>query len=743
MLLTVATLEMRHRGDALQEWLFSVPTPSSAPGRRNGQSESSVVCAAEERYHLAVPRRGHVLSTVVEIYGKPIRDAVVALSCSLARRDCSAIRGSLFLPRHELAVPDILRSDADMAAWAIVSMWVVGLATKALPVTASLVAAEEWFLGLHAPDRLTKLASDEAIRKAETALRSEVDASAYFELLPYILDPHGPGSRLSVRRNPATRTAQTRKRAEGVFYTPADVAEYMAGACLSALSPEALPTVFDPACGTGVFLRAVLQEIRRRHPQRNIFSLASECLFGADIDPWPLDATAFVLLADSWVESGGHGGAPVEAWRRLRLNLACIDTLRIDPAEDTPERDGKNIQNDLAGNGRIAISRLFPALERGPTVILGNPPYADLGQRGDLTELGRLYETLGIKPCANAEIYLPFIEQMIRLADQGTCSGALVLPLSIACNVGPQFSVTRKLISKTRGRWRFAFFDREPHALFGEDVKTRNAIMLWSRIPSDGTAAIATGPLRKWRGDSRAPMFKSLRFTVLDSDIRAGIPKLEGDIQAAALRTLSTRWGRLEQVVHSIGRFDLAETPGTDDRTVFVGPTAYNFLNVFVRPEADLLNGVPALSEHPLHAVRCSSNRDAFAVFAVLSSHLVYWWWHTHGDGFHVSGRFLAELPFGLEAFTTPVDDVLSERGAELWSAIKANPIISVNRGRTSLAYTPNGHDDIRRKIDEVLADLVGLDEAFVDELQQFTARTVAATLRKYAITETEDKESA
>jgi hypothetical protein len=196
-------------------------------------------------------------------------------------------------------------------------------------------------------------------------------------------------------------------------------------------------------------------------------------------------------------------------------------------------------------------------------------------------------------------------------------------------------------------------------------------------------------------------------------------------------------------VVHSIGRFDLPETPGTDDRTVFVGPTAYNFLNVFVRPEADLLNGVPALSEHPLHAVRCSSNRDAFAVFAVLSSHLVYWWWHTHGDGFHVSGRFLAELPFGLEAFTTPVDDVLSERGAELWSAIKANPIISVNRGRTSLAYTPNGHDDIRRKIDEVLADLVGLDEAFVDELQQFTARTVAATLRKYAITETEDKESA
>jgi hypothetical protein len=232
-------------------------------------------------------------------------------------------------------------------------------------------------------------------------------------------------------------------------------------------------------------------------------------------------------------------------------------------------------------------------------------------------------------------------------------------------------------------------------------------------------------------------MFKSLQFTVVDSDIRAGIPKIEGDIQAAAFKTLSMRRSRLEEVVHGIERFILAKTPDADDRTVFVGPTAYNFLNVFVKPESGLLHGVRALSEHPLHAIRCFSRRNTFATFAILSSHLVYWWWHAHGDGFHVSRRFLAGLPFGLEAFTTPVEDMLAERGAELWSAIKANPIRSLNRGRTSLAYTPNGHDDVRRKIDQVLADLVGLKGAFVDELQQFTARTVAATLHKHAIAET------
>ena len=724
---------------AFQEWECSVPHPACVPGSENGQAEAAALCRAKEPLRLAVPRRGHVLATAVEVYGEPIREAVTVLSEALATKHCSAIRAELLRPRSEHLSPDIVRSDAEMAAWAIVSMWVVGVAVKVLPLAASLAQAEEWFFGTSAQHRLTRLASDEAVRKAETALRSKADASAYFELLPYILDPHGPGSRLSVRRNPATRDTQKRKRAEGVFYTPADVAEYMAGACFSLLSSKTLPTVFDPACGTGVFLRAALQDIQCRHPERNSFSLAVECLFGADIDPWPLDASAFVLLADCWADVIGQGTTPAQAWQRLRLNLACTDTLRIDRAEGVSDRD---VSTNLGGVGRISISRLFPALKRGPTVILGNPPYADLGLRSDFAELGRVFETLAVKAGPNAEIYLPFIEQMIRLADQETCAGALVLPLSIACNVTPQFSITRELISKTLGRWRFAFFDREPHALFGEDVKTRNAIVVWSRVPSDRKSVLVTGPLRKWRGNNRAAMFKNLQFTAVDSDIRAGIPKIDGEIQAAALKVLGMQWGRLEQVVHDIARFDVAEAPSADDRTVFVGPTAYNFLNVFVRPERGQLKGVQELSEHALHAVRCSSKEDAYAVFAILSSHLAYWWWRTHGDGFHVSRRFLAELPFGLEAFTL-VGDVLAECGAELWSAIKAHPIISLNRGRTSLAYTPNGHDHTRRKIDQVLAGLVGLEEAFVTELQQFTTRTVAATLRKQVITEIEEKEQA
>jgi hypothetical protein len=691
----------------------------------------------EESFRLAVPRRGHVLSTVAEIYGNPIREAVAVLSGSLTRKPRADIARGLRALRTPSLDSETYRTDAERAAWVVVSIWITGVATKALSVSASLAQAEQGFFGDSATDGLTMLLSDQVIRRAETALRAAADASAYLQLLPYILDPHGPGSRLSVRRDPATRAARSRKRADGVFYTPADVAEYMAGACLDVLRADMPPIVFDPACGTGVFLRAALSELKRRHPEKDTLSLASECLFGADIDPWPLDAAAFVLLADTWTDPARQDMAPVIVWQRLRLNLACIDTLRIDPAEDAPPIAGRDQDN----NGRLPISRLFSALKRGPTVILGNPPYADLGPRSDLAELGRVFQTVAVKPQPSAEIYLAFVEQMIRLAGVKTCAGALVLPLSIACNIGPQFTAVRKLIAETRGQWRFAFFDREPHALFGEDVKTRNAIILWSRVSLGARAVLATGPLRKWRGDSRAAMFRSLRFTEINTDIRAGIPKIEGDCQAAALKMLRIRWDRLEQAVQSTGRFTLAATPDADDKTVFVGPTAYNFLNVFLKPPRALLHSSQTLSEHPLHSIRCSSRQDALAVFAILSSHLMYWWWHTHGDGFHVSSRFISELPFGVDALTGQSVSTLSECGEELWSAIRSSPIISLNRGRTSLAYTPNGHDNIRGRIDQTLADLAGLEDAFVDELQQFTARTVLATLRDHANRESDDKE--
>jgi len=697
-------------------------------------SAALVQTSEAPRTRLSVPRRGHVLSTISENYGGPVRTAVDIIASAL--HGIAPNLAQTYSPRQTVGAEALVHhSIAEMEAWHLCTKWIIGVALGALHATDTLEDAAEWFgpvgaqTSVSSPPALSAQSQKEALEQ----LRSIADPYALADLLPYILDPHGPGSRLSVMRNPSTRVTRDRKRTDGVFYTPADVAEHMAALALANECSVRHPTrVFDPACGTGVFLRAALSILQEKNPDIDRATLATQSLYGVDIDPWAVDASAYVLTYDVLAACPSKSSPPSSVWQPLRRNLFVIDALSLDPASPLESTGMKQ-----PGSRGVPITEVFPAMGDGPHVILGNPPYASLTGRTDLAGLHTRFKTLPtLSP--TSDIHPLFVEQMMRLAAPAA-AGALVLPLSIAFSSGKQYVAARRLIQQTAGTWRFSFFDREPHALFGEDVKTRNAIVLWSRTPADTRSVFGTGPLRKWRGDSRSAMFRSLGFTVVDADIRAGIPKIDGSRQAAAFKALSLRWGRLEQFARSIERVDLADVPDADDRTVFVGATAYNFVNVFLRPPQGVLAKRSVLSEHPLHALKCVSRTDALAVFAVLSSHLAYWWWHTHGDGFHVSRRFIAELPFGIEDLTEKVTCTLAESGEELWAVIKSRPIISVNRGSTSLAFTPNGHDDVRRKIDETLAALAGLERAFVNELQQFTAHTVAATLRVPELIATEE----
>jgi hypothetical protein len=75
----------------------------------------------------------------------------------------------------------------------------------------------------------------------------------------------------------------------------------------------------------------------------------------------------------------------------------------------------------------------------------------------------------------------------------------MVVPLSLACNESAQYQACRARIASAPGHWRFAFFDREPHALFGEDVKTRNVIVLWQRDHAADVVAVLPPNPRKCR----------------------------------------------------------------------------------------------------------------------------------------------------------------------------------------------------------------------------------------------------
>ena len=587
-----------------------------------------------------------VSTTAAQAASQSIRQAVHHLAPKLRQRSLQGFSEALW--SSACYQPGSVPSNPSpvVVAWDLVAIWLTGVVTNGQGTKATLREAAEWFFGNDQLGELTEWLSAAEVREAEEALPSSLDAEACLEMLPYVFDPHGPGSRLSVMRDPTTRAARLRKRADGVFYTPDDLAEYMVKGCLDSLNDGGLPTVYDPACGTGVFLRAALRELSRRHGAENMSYLALECLFGTDIAAWPLDASAFVLLTEILARGPDRGTPPVELWSRLRLNLGRMDTLLLDPVS-------------LNGSGedhtrRVSLSKLFSTMKDEPTVIVGNPPYADLGNPPHVKDLIQPFKTLQVKPLPTAEVYVAFLEQMLRLGNHKQCAGSLVLPLSIASNVGPQFAAARQLIQETPGNWQFAFFDREPQALFGEDVKTRNAILFWSRDASSTDSVLASGPLRRWRGNSRVAMFDGISFTPISCDIQSGIPKVEGSQQATAMETLSARWDHLGQSVHSLNRMSLAEALTTGDDIVLVGNTAYNFLNVFLRPPESVLEGKPPLSGNPLHAIHCATQEMAFAVYGILSSHLAYWWWHTQGDGFHVLRRFILDFPFGNDVLADP-----------------------------------------------------------------------------------------
>lgn len=651
-----------------------------------------------------VPRRGYVLSSAVEEIAAHAR-SVVADVATAFRGDMDRV--CVYLSEHE-------RLQAERAAWRAVGAWLIRQAADLPCRDASLEDAQSWYLG-------RPLTSEESSFWAalDAQARSQLGTIArrpgMRELMPYILDAHGPGSRLSVRRDPSTLVSRARKKASGVFYTPPDVAAFIVRSSLQGSKASDISTVLDPAVGTGVFLRAALEALRADDTAANAFALARDRLFGCDIDKLALDGAAWVLLLDTLADAEKLTSCPAEAWAELRGNLQCCDALLIDPDGDASTVDG-----------RVPLSRLFPRVGDGFDLVLGNPPYADVGARSDLPALAARFFTLAAKPKATADLYPMFLEQMTRLAGPAA-SGAMVVPLSLACNEGSQFLACRELMQREPGDWRFTFFDRQPHALFGEDVKTRNAIVFWRKGSS---SRIYTGPLRKWRGGYRASMFASIDYTEISADIRSGIPKVHGGLQADVWTRLRAERVRCSALVNACARSTLDQVPHGAPTDVFVAPTAYNFLGI-ARPIAFEARLGETLSANPLHRFSCRSVRDAAAAYAILSSNLAFWWWHITGDGFHVGQSALLDLPMGSAATNQDTLDRLAELGDALWERSSAQAVRSLNRGRVSYAFSAAGAPEPRRAVDVILITALGLPPSFVDELEGFTRTVTEARLFK------------
>lgn len=517
------------------------------------------------------------------------------------------------------------------------------------------------------------------------------EGTALRELLPYLLDTYGRTTRLDVMRDGDLSSARNARKQTGSFYTPGDVVAFMVDAIASPpSSPDhAGEHWLDPACGSGVFLAGAL----RRRPfasaaDRHAFAL--ERLRGCDIAPQACDFAAFTVL--SLVTDAPS--RPIDMWQRIRANFIALDATRA-------SQDGRVGLRELLGLGEV------------PLRLICNPPYASAGDGATLAD-GHPTRAL----------YLPFVEMAWLVAGGPRDAASLVVPLALGANRSTDHRRCRTAMVQSGGSWTLLFFDRQPHALFGEEAKTRATIAI--RRPGPVPADVRTSGLLKWTSRQRASIFSEGRATPLPRvSIGRLVPKLgsaaEGQLYAG-LELHRIRAGLRPEPVKAAAK-DIVGSKLSRD--VFVAGTAYNFLNVF-RNYPDHLSWRGTLSASGIHRLPCGREQEADAVTAILCSRLAFWLWHVECDGFHVPAWFLSELPLLNLALDPPTEGRLAHLGREAWAGVQQDVHCAVNRGRLTFAFRPSRIGALRTEIDRVLLDFIGVDAAKADMLAQFETRVVS-----------------
>jgi hypothetical protein len=490
---------------------------------------------------------------------------------------------------------------------------------------------------------------------------------------------------------------EIRKR-QGIYYTPADVANFMVSSALTRDNR----TVFDPACGSGVFLRA------------SALTAGDEDLavYGCDISPWAVEAAAYVVLSARLRRESDL--PPLLQWHLCRMNLATADSLALDPSTSLAraQQNERDIEVRLAqkellsgslpppsasGDALTGLGALFPPLLPGADVLVTNPPYAPLGRRADVESLTSRFNSLvSDRIGRKTNMYPLFVEQAWRLT-RAKGRACLVVPLSLAFSSDPSLRALRKAMQSVSGGWSLCFFDRAPDALFGDDVKTRNAI-----IGYDGSSSgIRTSQLLKWTSRTRPALFQAIRDTVLHTDITDRIPKLGSTEEARLYEGLrSTNW-KLGESILSLGSTNRDGGTSLVGDSVYVGRTAYNWLSCMRNLGAyERENG---LDQPALTRIVVSRREEADALYATLASRLVYWLWRVEGDGFHVPSSFLTQLPVSLARMNERSLTRLAVLGERLWSKASRAPILSVNKGRRTVSF-PTYH--LRSELDDIDACL-------------------------------------
>lgn len=305
------------------------------------------------------------------------------------------------------------------------------------------------------------------------------------------------------------------RRAGGIFYTPADIAQGLVAITIRGRGwrPPRQPTVCDPTCGAGAFLVAAADRLEALgHPPDRV---VEDLIWGADVDADAIDVARLVLR-----EWAAARGVVAEAG-----HLVVADTL-------------------VAGSG--AWPDAPPA---GFDVVVGNPPFQSqlaTGTARSTTRTAIVRRQLGPLAAVYADSAALFLVVASRLAAPGG-RVAMIVPESVLASrdAGP---ARAELLATTTvvGLWWAGepVFDAGVQVcapVFAVGERRDRPVRRW-RGRRFATAATAPHPERETDagGGPWSPMLATLRGTPVVNFTRPSRGARRSQAAQADLATLAS-----------------------------------------------------------------------------------------------------------------------------------------------------------------------------------------------------------
>ncbi|MFW6015555.1 MAG: Eco57I restriction-modification methylase domain-containing protein [bacterium] len=608
---------------------------------------------------------------------------------------------------------------------------------------------------------------DSVFKKIQNLIKPMIENPDFIKLMPYVLETFEYETN-DLHINNTKMFEKNKKKVNGIYYTPEDVVNFITDKAIDnylniigfkdkdnkdKITSLVELRILDGACGTGVFLQNALENViplykslidKNLNTLLNIkcpFILAiSNNIYGVDKSITAVESSIFTLIISNIKYLTTSKYSPLELYKLLSLNIKCGDSITSAHLKDdnneaeinlnyreslrykilNKEYDSENrkekgrIFSYKRENYGLFYEYEFPEVfknNKGFNCVLGNPPYA---KANNLTSL----QTRSYSFNNESNLFLFFIENMMKLTAEQSSSG-LIVPLSFSYNSKKDYKLLRKKISGENATWEMAFFDRSPDSIFGDNVKTRVAIIFRLK-DNEKNNSIQTTKLLRWNSNNRDKLFNEIKFSpAMQTNISDYIPKIQTPLELSCYKKLYNHKLRLKDIITTVSNKDLGSkiSEATSDSIYFYS-TAYNWIPVFIKPPKSFDKEGNEILLNSLWAINCMANK--YFIFSLLTSTLTYWLWIVQGDSFHLSKTFIKELPYHNEVFSQNIIDKLTCLGRRLWDDIKTKEIYNTNSGKKIGNFSFIKSRDIILEIDKIIISELNLDNKFEDYLKKW-----------------------